>query len=610
MSRPSNPLSKFISYETKHILIAFNNSDAACAFSLGTGKIGKAGEPVFLKEGNGEAFVAINEEEDPTFFISDLQWSFDFFSPVAPQSTACVGNFSVAAGPGGVVFPNHLRNIAKKLKISIYHIPFYLVTVFRGILSNGNVKTITTKPLIINIVDSHNTAEDRKQELYTYDFVAQYNTLGQLPQFADLSQITITHQDGSLGQSIPTAEGATFGVQSRKEENKIKNIVRRARLARSKPMTNLRDVFNGLEQELKSQSAPNRRQLQELMALVRDDYVKKIKEPKQKKDDIEGIRLDYRIVLDSSIARYPIDNRNLPFEQPDQSQTVKGINTFTLPVGSNIMSAVTDILRLSAKMGDDALNLGYSFKTTVTTTRNQDGKYESVISIYRYVTPRNTVDGRVNTAPGNGAVKGPLKFAYGEGNKEDFDIISLVMTLGPDVDVKVLEDDNIDDGGDANVVYGNREQISIERSPGQKFDHSFYSGMRGLAANKNYGLESGSKAAAIDLVLSRFVACQTSLTVIDIAGNCDLYSDLCRNPKEVAEGKHPDAVLYRYPEYEPMYVELSVRIKEDSATNKKVNSTEQNYFYYKGPYHLVGVTNTFHGSTFLQSLRLVRTDDS
>lgn len=602
MSLPSNPLAKFGSYEVKHTLIAFENAEAAYKFKASEFELGKPG--TYLPKRSlacGRACVVVNENESANLVINRLRWSFDFYSPLNPTTTACVGEISIS-GDQQLVVPNFMRKITQEMDISLYHITFALFTFFKGRLGMGGEQVIACKPLFFNIIDSHTAVDETIPFCQNYNFVAQYNTLAQLPQFASMTQTTITHQDGSLGQSMPFLGGATSGIMSRKEENAIKNWTRKARMNRSKPMQTLKELTDGLQQELNDQIKPNRRQLQEFMALVRDDFVKKIKDPKQKKDEKGGISVEYKVVLDDHYANMPVNNRNLPFEQPDQGQNVKGLTSLTIPGESDITDAINEILRTSTLVAKDIAE-GYSYKTVAVASTDCSGKYHVTVKVKRFVTPVNEVDGN-NTSPG-AAVKTPLQFFFGEGNEKDFDIVSLALAVGPPSHLSVTEDDHVD--GEGQVVYGDREQISLERSASERFNKSFFSGNRGLSNAHNYGLESGSAGSLIDINNSRFIAAQTSLTVIGIAGNPDLYSDLCRNPEKVVDGDDDHAILYKFPEYEPMYVDLSIRLVKEGNANL---SSDQTYYYYKGSYHVAGVTNTIQGSTFVQTLKLLRTDDS
>lgn len=605
MSKPSNPLSKLQAYEVKHVLLAFDNTQAACEFTTSRGRIGMCGSDLKLDgKACGSGYVVINEFEDQTFFISGLQWTYDFYGPVNPDSAVCIGKFTVA-GFDSLNFPNFLRQISLNLGLATSQITFVLHTHFLGKKTHDSNKVnISAAPLVFSLLDYHSSMEEDVAELFTYNFVTQALTLPQLPQYSTLAQTTITHSDGTLGHAGPSTDGATKGIMSSKKENQIKNAARHNRLNKSKPMKTLKELADGLQQELNDQKYINRRQVQEFLSLIRDSHSKKIKDPIQKKDEYGGIPVSYTITLDSAIVNYPVNNRNLPFEQSEQNQQVPGISSYTFSPDSNVFTALNEILKTSTHTADD-VRAGYSFKITSALNHTCDGKYEIYIKVNRFKTPRNEVDmvNGVNTAPGDGSIKA-LEFFYGEGNEVDLDIFNMVMAIGPDITTAGAESDT-DDSNGSKVVYGDREQMTIERAPSQYFGTSFYSGSRNLSSPENYGLESGSSGVVIDINNSPTTRRQTSYTVINIHGNPELYSDLCRTPLMIRNNDVGNAILYKYPEFEPMYVKLTIRLNPNAVGRKNGDP----YYYYKGYYHLGSVTNIIDGSSFIQSLNLYRTDD-
>jgi uncharacterized protein YcfJ len=670
MSTPSNPLSKFFAHDAKHVLIAFDNSEVACGYKVSdnltnvntatqtSGTIGAVGTKLPNLSG-GSGYVVVNELTDQSYFMNNLTWSFEFFGPLGNGTTSCVGSFSITDVTGtSPIFPNFIRDIGAKMAkdtgakapISVSQMTFVLYTFFRGHNPSGTTTVIPVKPLIFSVVDFGSALSN--SQLFAYDFVAQYNSLGQLPQYSAMSQMTITNQSGGLGQTVPVTSGGTTGIMTTAQENAAKNASRTVRLGKAPAMVTLKDVFNGFQQGLQDQIKSNKRQLQEFMGLVRDDYVKKIEIPVQQKDAAGGIQIDYVVDLDPAIASYQVNNRNLPFEQPAQSQNATGIVSLTMPIGSTIPSCVNELLKLSTAIADDIAQ-GYSFKTTISSVKKLGGNTTITVMIRRYARPQNDVNGKISnlitnivsgatagaaigsaggilgsitgaiaggfigaefggpppitTAPGNGAIN-PLGFYYSDGNKVDVDVLDIQMSTGSDYHIAVLEEE-ARIGGDAKCVYGNREQISIERSPLSTFSNSFMSGVRGLGNPKNYGLESAVAATNIDINNIHSIMRQTSMVTLLINGNSDLYSDLARNPLKVSTNDQDGATLYKYPEYEPMYVKLLIRLKQtNSSTPPPVGDPV--YFYYTEYYHLSGVQNIIDGSTFYQRLELMRTDDA
>lgn len=607
MSNPRNPLDKYTTYQIKHILIGFQHTIAACNYALSDGKAfcGKAGEGLKDNVSCGTAFVIINEFEDPSHLINRLEWSFDYYSPVANTSTFTMGQLQITDRSGGF-FPDSLRKIAQKLGVAETHIAMLLRTFIIGkVGTEDNIITevVPMKSLIFNMVNLTNSFSMGVPNFYTMTFMATYNTFGQLPIFSALHQTTITHKDGGLHKEIPKPEGASCSIVPRGQEDAAKTELRKRRLDKSKPMRTLKDVLEGLKEELQEQKFEHKRQLQEWMDRVRDDWIKKIEKPKQKKKDGE-LPLKYDLKLDDAYKSYQINNRNLPNEQPEQSQDKTGIRSLTLPPGMNIISAVEHIFKYAKKVGEDVKD-GKSFKTNLSVVRECDGKYKITLGIKRYKLAKNETGGK-DTGPGESAVN-PLDFKFQRGGISDVDVQNINSTLNSHIEYDVLEKQI--DSIEAQVVLGDREQTTYERIPTKKFVESLFSGVRTLASPKDFGMQDGSLAAMINVSLNDHVNSQTSQFNVTINGNPDLYSDLARNPLKVSNDDPDNPILYKYPEFYPMYTKLIINIKDTAHLGQNTPATEPDRYYHTYYYHISRVTSIIEGSQFTQVLKLQRTDD-
>jgi hypothetical protein len=482
-------------------------------------------------------------------------------------------------------------------------IAFYLITVFRGrTVDNDVTENYITKPLIITLTDSATGYNNGLVNMFTFNFVFNYSTLAQLPNYSKLDQFTITSKENNPSRSIPVATTRLATVISRAEEDKINNIARALRLSKTAPMRNLKDLFSGFESELKEMRYENRRQLQEFVSIVRPDTVKKIKQPKQKRvKSGSGLPLDFDVSIDKKYESYPVDNRNLMTEQTESKQTTAGITSITMSPGQNIFAAVDSLMKLSTRVGDD-VSEGYAFKTAVSSYTDCEGIVKNSVGVKRYTIPVNK-EGVKDTGPDKNGNINTLELDYING-ESGLDILSLCFSSSPTTDIAILEEDS-DDLGTANLVSSSeREQITFERAQSGGF-----SGLRINAPVMNFGLESAAKGTKIDMLKYRYALSQNTLTLATMVGNPDLYSDLARNPLKVAKMDADNAKLYRYPEFYPMYVSLTVKIS-NTYTYGETTNDDEDYWYHTYHYHLSGVTNSISGGKFVQTLRLLSTDDA
>jgi len=607
MSNPKNIFDQYETLNTKHLLLAWKYTEDACKTKVPTMGIGGPGSqlPKTHCQG-GKAIVIVNELVDPRYFINHVSWTFSYYSPIETSSTSMLGNIQIASQIN-YEFPTFIKNVTSELDMCATHITWWLRTCFIGSRADGGQDYHFAKPLMFHAADNFYNIANEKSHIYGMNFMATYNTFGQLTNFSGIHQLTITHKDGALHKEIPKPEAPNCEILTRAAEDAAKAEARDKRLEKSKPMKTLKDIFEALELELKEQRFAHKRQLQEWLTNVRDDYVKKIDEPVQKKG--EELPLDYLIAVGDA-ADGPVDNRNMPFEQPEQGQDKPGIRSITLPPGLNIISAVDYLMKYSKRMGIVSAD-GGTWKTNLCIVRRCGGKYDCFININGAEIAKNGLE--MDTGPGKSAVGQPLEFNFslegmGYGNKDDLDITNFQVSSISDHGWAVMEEQVEED--EAEVNYGSREQMTFERIPDKKYFWSQFSGIRGLSSPKNYGLESAEDAAKIDMSFHALKRSQTSRNVMRIRGNFELYSDLCRNPWKVKNSDEDLPLLYKFPERYPIYMKVNIKLtREGGLLGQQDVPGDQEYFYHQKHYHATTITSVIQGSDFYQLINLARADD-
>lgn len=616
-----NPLSKYQSYDIKHVIVGFRYSEDACTFNI-TGDIGKAGtvigdkpEDVRVRQTNckGPGIVVVNELQDPTFVLYEAQTYWNYFSSKS-ATTGSYSGYMEIQDRIGMLFAQRLRKYCETLGMALGHITFAWKTFFIGNLPDGEKEIVTANPMIFHVTDFVQSLSADIGRSYVMSFVSSYNTFGQLPQFAKLFQTSLTHADGNTQKEIPATDNSSSGLISRQKEDELKEAARKRRLDKSKPMKTLKDVFNSLQTEMTEQGYPNKTQIQEWQASVRSDYTKKLIPPEQY---LPELPLRYTMKLEDKFTSYKIDNRNLPFEQPEQDQRLEGVRVVPFHMGTTLPTAIDDIMLMSKSVGKDFQGpkpTGY--RSTTTVLRGCDGQYNIHTNINSYTIPINRVDGP-DTGPGDGVVGGPLEYVYQDSDRKGRDIISIsyrsnVTPLQRNMEAAT---EGVDDIG---VVYGNREPISIQRMPqeGTDFFTSGYAGNRGFVGlMKINGLESADTASVIKSNLTPSLVKQTTSYNIKIVGNPYITNDINRNPLDVKENKGSGPsrwsyILYDKPEYIPMYLKLTVYMKPESNLAGNGESTVDETYFYSGYLHITRIITSFKNSRFTQIIEGVRTEDS
>lgn len=597
-----NPMMQFRSYTSKSILVAFTTTSDAINTKIDY-TLGSTGTQ-FNGTGCGKpAVVVVNEFIDYRFSIVSHENEFSFHSFFDRSTSSMTGSLTITDSVGGY-FQNFLREqVAIKLGVAQSHIVFALKTWFLGTTKDDKALIIPTKPLIFHMYNlSHSFNDTAAQNFYSLMYVADYNTFGLLPNYSKMFQMTVTHKDSGQYAETPIVSQDTDILSKRKQFNTNRN----KRIQNDKTMTTIRDVMEGFESSLKNLKYAPKSQLQNWMSTIRNDYVNKI-EPYDQKKSGGVLPIEYNIHLDPIYYDYVIDNRNLTYEQPEQSQVASGIKSYQIKPGKSLTATVNNLMKLSNQVGADAnvsLNVQKSYKCNMSAIKTCDDKYQFDIHIAHYIVPKNTQT--FDTGPGNDeSFLNPLQFTYQESAK-DRDVINITTSMFSDSDLSILEQPN--NSTDNRVVVGNREQITVERSSDAGFFNTSFSGVRGMADPKNYGLERPNGPISINNLVKTNLT-QTSRLYITIIGNPNLLSDLFRNPQKVVDEDEDSPFYYKFPEYYPMYAKLNLYLKPSSSVGLEDAKDVPNKYYYTGYYHLGKVTTTITGNLFTQVLELYRTDD-
>lgn len=641
MSIPQNPLNLGGSTTHRHMLIAFKY--ASDAFNL------VKFDPIKVDVGQslpdvGPNVVVVNEFGDQKFSIPEAMWDFDYIPNIGVSTTSSVGKIVIADRYVPYSFINFLKYkvLAKfneleasdgtdeqtddelvddtKFLMSLGHATFVLKTFFTLEDDNidsfdGDPKVISINPFYFNIdsLESVPSGSSIAPVSHIIHAIGAANTTGLLRSFGSIFQMNITHKDGNIHDTIPAGTGSN-GLKTRSAENTANAAKRKERLDLSKPMLTLKDVFEGFEADLNQQKFANKAQLQYWRRVIRNDKQpdKIVIDPKQTKlPKREELPMDFVIDLDPLYAKYKIDNRNMPFEQPSIAQTEDGIRVLPIRPGAHIFQVVESLMLLSKEVGDDAVNplLKKTFKTTITAKRSSE-RYTIYIKIRQYILPSNGET--ANTGPGVNTSDTPLHFFVNDALDRDVDVMEFKSHINYQVGDTMLEIQTTDNVG-AGIIYADREQATAERRPDLPFYQTLYSGVRPMIASYGIdGLESAQKAGNIFNLMDRYTYTQTTDYELLIMGNPYLLSDLNRNPNDVISDSVGNGVhYYSRPEVDPMYVKVTIFESSYDADVDGNGQAVQERFYFDNYYHVTRVVNMFGvvgNGGFYQKLLLKRSD--
>lgn len=598
MSVPSNPLNIFSTYQLKHVVAAFRTTNSAESTEL-TDEIGVPGERV------GDGVVIANEFMDTSFTVHSFVWQWSSSGHLGPKTTEMVGNLQIASRTGGYFVDWLRKNVALSMGESLSNLVFSIKTYFLGTDKSGDndrYEVLTGPQLLFNVLDIYEEMNSKDGSgLVNLSFVAPYNTTSQLSNISKPYQITLTHKDGDLNNSPPETFGASSGIVFRGQEDSDKIDPREQRLEKSKPMKTLKEAFEAFEIELNQQAYVHKRQVQDWLSFIRDDYEFKINPPpRQKRGD--KLPIEFKVVLDPVYENYSIDNRNLPFEQTDENGDIPGVTSIPFRSGSTIVEMADKIMRYSIKAGQEYATTSSSFNYKINLSHVKDDKKITVfVKIKKILAPFNSVS-HGDTGPGDGALNF-LEFEFKSGELADSDIIYLNTLLNSDYGFIPLE------MGDKRAVFGNREAITGERIPvtasGRDYFKTMFSGLRTpLVPYLNNGLEDPVAASNLDIDIP-----QCSIHDIMVKGNPDLMWDLHRKPSDSAQLESSGAAtLYKIPESYPMYLKINIYLKPDAVIGIKRDNIPQLH-YFSNYYEISGIINNMSGGKFYQYIKLNKTDD-
>ena len=409
--------------------------------------------------------------------------------------------------------------------------------------------------------------------------------------------MTVTHKDGQLHEETPTPNPSGGSIKPRGEEDAEKNPFRKDRLEKSKPMRTLQDAFEALQVDLNESTKIHKNQLQDWQAVIRDNYTFKLRNPSVQQKEL---KIKFNIHLDPKYNNYEIDNRNLPFEQPELDANEKGIRVIPSTSGETLLDLIDRIMKMSRKTGIDSAQ-GYSHKICFV-WRKQGSELLYDIVIKRFEVPVNFSTGK-NTGPGESA-KEPLTFFYS--SNQNHDVRALVGVASRTDKIDIVED-VIDTVSGRTAYGGEREPITGERERDREFFMTGYSGFRAKVGNdRTLGVEYPKEWAECMKKQYRMQSLQESTFIINIHGNPDLYNDTLRKPSAATTSSHPNAVHYQLPEILPWYAKLNIYL---DTNYEDVGGPEPEVFYHQEWMHIQKITTIIEGSHFHQTLTLARSDD-
>lgn len=625
MSVPQNPLDSTGNSSYKHVMIAFKYAEDA--FELERDRNNKMDPTAFNPGDTLDSFginvVVVNEFTDQRFSINEAIWDFDFLPNAGVSTSSNVGQIVVSDRFIPYEFLNFLEQDVLSVfnnepgvdPMSLSQATFVLKTFFIAEENPADTNNIIqVNPFFFNIdsVESVPKSGDLTPHSHIMKVIGVSNSLGLTRSLSSIFQFNITHKDGNLHNEIQEIAG-NFGLDDRESENNSYRSVRKIRLDKSKPMLTLKDVFEGLEADLNQQKFVHQGQLQRWIGEIRDDHVNKIiVAPQQTKNPTpKELPISFVVDLDDLYSDYNIDNRNMPFEQPDVRQENVGLRVFPVRTGVGLIELIERLMLSSKKVGEDAVSdKRKTFKITVTAEKKNTNRYVVNVKIRRYTLPNNERVDENNTGPVDDKESTALQFFISSPQEDDIDIISFKSDVNYRVGDNMLEK-QVDDNPSARIIYADREQATAERRSDFSFFESLYSGIRPMIGSYVIdGLESAEQAGNIFNLLDPYTYTQTTDYELVIRGNPFLLSDVNRNPRDVIDDVDGESNYYTRPEVNPMYIKLTIFLNSMSLNDNTEKIPER--FYFDNFYHMFRVVNMFgiiRGSrSFYQTLMLKRTD--
>jgi len=622
MSLPVNPLESPNSYTTYYVIAAFKRTDEAEQRDLSLGD-GPEGAPA------GPGIVMINDSireriAPSRFLVKDFRFDFNWVGEHI-NTTSSGGNLIITDTTAGEFLTFLKTEILEKLDTSLENITFSMKLFF--IPDNDEDDIISPNRLFFSISQIEHKLTGN-MHFYIADIVPLYNAKAHYTNFTRIYNTTITHKDGALHDEIPEADPSEGSIKPRKDEDSEKESKRLERIEKSKPMENLKQAFEALELELNENNKLHDKQYQHWQGIIREDFTDKIKDPIQIK--AEELPIEYIMHLDDVFEPFLINNRNLPFEQPEQRQNLPGVRAIPTRYGENIQDTVDRMMEYSKQVGVEARGgaggngARRDYKVGLTWRRLlNEVKYD--IWVKSYFLPINKVDG-FNSGDAAESSKDPLTFFFkGAGNadqsaqsansetgesSEDGNMINRddIMTVNGILrrsDSLLVIEDVIDTEAGRLSFGAEREEISAEREPNINFFKAGYSGNRANVLNiKTLGVEYPRELADNIKIKYPVQNTQQSSLEITIRGNPNLLSDIFRSPRDAAAGDPGNAIYYEKPEVLPIYAKVIIKHNPIEDTDSTVESA----FYHSEWMHIYKIENVIKAGSFFQKLFLLRTD--
>lgn len=596
MSEPlQNPLDEFSTYKLIGMIAAFRDTESAESTELTIDRSLDIGDSI----GNG--IIILNDAKPTPTHLIKFNHIFEWNS-IRMGHTFSMGEAMIADRNATKLISFLKTRIVDNFNTSLDNITFSLRLFWvADELDNVNHQIIKSNHFYFSCPELRHTSTDQYNYL-SMPMVALHDTKCQLPNYSNLYGITITNEGGNLHDTIPNPNPVIAQIIPRGEEDSAKSGARDERINLSSPMETIGDVMAGLQADLEGHNTIHRGQLQRWQSVIRDDFVDKLDpNPEQEKE----IPVEYEIELNDGYDEYEIDNRNLPFEQPEQKQSSVGIRTIPTKVGEPISDTINRIMSMSTRVSDDVKD-GFTYKLVSTWRRVGDVvKYK--ISVNKCERPINENGGK-DTGPGQSAVDDGLEFIYK--TFENTDVLSLKGRTAKNDALRVIEHNGVSEDG--RVSYGgDREGISADREPDVDFFMSGFSGPRNFVKlNKTMGVEYPRDLGYTQLSRLPSQGTDDSNINIMIQGNPELLSDLLRRPSDVANNADGNPYHYKKIERLPMYAKLKIinvdGVEDETTPEKEYDIPE---FHHNETYmHLYKVESFIESGAFFQRLTLKRRD--
>ena len=599
MSIPENILDTTENYICHCVIAAFPNTPEAEQTEIPLEKALDMGDNIPGSQG----IVVVNDHRPSASQV--LQFNIEYnWRSVEVISTLTAGEIMIADRNATGFIKFLKESVSDEFGLSLGNITFVLKVfwLFENSSGSSSPEIVDSKKFYFSVADiRHKT--DTAHNVYMMNVLSLYNAKMQLPNLCNLYNMTLTHEDGNLHDEIPTPQQPGGGIRPRAEEDAAKLPPRQERIDKSKPMETLDDVFNALETELNESVEIHDMQLQKWQEIIREGFEEKLLTPAIQ---VKDLPIEYEVHLEDPYPSYKIDNRNLPFEQPEQAQFVKGIRTIPCKAGESFYKFIDNIIGMTKTAGIDA----------------EQGFRPKVVAVWRNLGDTLKVDIRIRrveiaskeTGPGEGAID-PLTFFYrpnsGDPDIQNVDVYKIVGRTSKNVNIEVTEESPETEEGQVSFG-GDRENITVEREPGFDFFQAGYSGHRAfIANNKVMGVEFPHEFAKYLSSGFTMQYLQDAEMKITIRGNPDLFSDVIRQPTSVADGSTDSPVYYARPEMFPMHVRFKIYYTDPNDTDTDFeNENLTGLFYYEDLYmHLYKIQNSMSNGIFYQHLHLLREDE-